>query len=131
MSSARARCALLLALCTLAPGVLDAAVSELGRRQFTCKTGELSLVGDRGHVRYAPGSYQVVRIPTALGLLRYTCKSIRGVVTCPLDTTAVTVKRDVFPGRFDVRCLGVPTRGAPRGGELPTAPDAGAAAEPE
>ena len=130
MSSARTRCALLLALCTLAPGVLDAAVSELGRRQFTCKTGELSLVGDRGHVRYAPGSYQVVRIPTALGLLRYTCKSIRGVVTCPLDTTAVTVKATSFQAASTYAAWASDTRRAARW-RVARGADAGAAAGPE
>ena len=136
MSSARRRFAyLLVALCTLTVGTALAAPapepSELGRRQFDCKKGELQLAGDAGNVRYAPGSYQTIGVPTALGLLRYTCRHIRGVVTCPLDTTSVTVKRGVFPGRFEVRCYGVPSRALLHGDDLPAAPAAGEPATAE
>lgn len=126
---------LLVALCVLTFGAARAAPatepSELGRRQFDCKKGELHLSGDAGNVRYAPGSYQTIGIPTALGLLRYTCRHIRGVVTCPLDTTSVTVKRGVFPGRFEVRCYGVPSRALLHGDDLPAAPAAGEPAPAE
>jgi len=81
-------------------------LEPLGNRQFECKHGELRLEGDKGGVRYAPGSHETVRVPTRLGILRFTCRFVRSIVTCPLDTTVVAVRRGVYQNRFDVTCLG-------------------------
>ena len=81
---------------------------HLGDRHFTCKKGELRLHGDRGSKRYPAGKREKIRIPTKIGILSYTCRYIRSIVSCPVDTTVVTVKRGTYQGRFDVECLGVP-----------------------
>ena len=81
---------------------------RLGERQFTCKKGELRLYGDAGNKNYPPGKHEKIRLRKNTGILAYTCRGIRGIVPCPIDTTVFEVKRDVYAGKFNVVCLGVP-----------------------
>jgi hypothetical protein len=81
---------------------------HLADRHFTCKKGELRLHGDRGSTRYPPGKREKMRLPTKIGILSYTCRYVRSIVSCPIDTTVVIVERSIYQGRFDVACLGVP-----------------------
>lgn len=103
------RCAAFRCVLVLALAVAPAAAAELewlGTRRFACPKGEVHLESERGKLRYAPGKREKIRVEAPTGLLRYSCKYVRSVVTCPLDTTAVTVRRVSYDGRFEVECLG-------------------------
>ncbi|MEQ8233940.1 MAG: hypothetical protein RLW61_18395 [Gammaproteobacteria bacterium] len=80
----------------------------LGSRTFTCKKGEVVLEDDGQRKRYPPAKYEAVAVRTPTAILRYTCRYLRGIVTCPIDTTVVRVKRTSYSGRFDVDCYGEP-----------------------
>ena len=78
---------------------------HLGDRQITCKKGALRLHGDRGSKRYPAGKREQIRVRRLTGILPYTCRYIRRIVTCPLGTIAMNVKRGVYPGKYEVECL--------------------------
>jgi len=100
---------LLLAL--LLGGVAQATEPErFGTRSFTCKKGEVTFDNAGRRMRYPPGKYETVQVSTPTGILRYTCRYLRGIVTCPMDTIMVRVKRTSYSGRFDVTCYGEPRR---------------------
>jgi hypothetical protein len=97
---------------------------HLGDRHFVCKKGDLRLHGDRGSKLYSAGKREKIRIPTKTGILSYTCRYVRSIVTCPINTTMVTLRRGIYPGKFDVECFGVPLVGMPGiGGAETDAPD--------
>jgi len=83
---------------------------RFGTRSFTCKKGEVTFDNAGRRMRYPPGKYETVQVSTPTGILRYTCRYLRGIVTCPIDTIMVRVKRTSYSGRFDVTCYGEPRR---------------------
>lgn len=100
-----------LLVAVLLGGAVQAAEPErFGTRSFTCKKGEVTFDNAGRRMRYPPGKYETVQVSTPTGILRYTCRYLRGIVTCPMDTIMVRVKRTSYSGRFDVTCYGEPRR---------------------
>ncbi|MCP5200267.1 MAG: hypothetical protein H6977_09640 [Gammaproteobacteria bacterium] len=94
-------------------------LTELGKREFTCAHGDVYLQASGSKKLYPAAKREEVVLPSDTGILRYTCKYVRSIVTCPLDTEMIRVRRGPVPAKFRVTCMGTirPHRGGAIGGD--------------
>ncbi len=82
-------------------------LSLLGEKRIKCKKRELTILGVK-RKKIPPGKYEWISVGVSNNFIRYACGSTRSYTICPIDTTLVKVRRDPWPGQYQLKCFGEP-----------------------